>query len=81
MQRTVNKIEAQIEQFLDRIVSASSSSVIAADEKRISDLEQEKLLSNEKLAFGAQPQRSFEDSFELAMAFLSNPWKIWTSER
>ena len=26
------------------------------------------------------PQRSFEELFELALGFLSNPWKLWQSE-
>lgn len=79
--REVAKIEKQIERFLDRIVEAETPSVISAYEKRIANLEKEKLLMREKLASGGKPQRPFDEMFEHAMTFLANPWKLWASER
>ena len=52
-------IEREIEQFLDRIVEATSPRVVAAYEKRIDGLEQQKLLLQEKLQSGSRPQRTF----------------------
>ncbi|MBL1433089.1 MAG: hypothetical protein COC09_02300 [Gammaproteobacteria bacterium] len=42
------KIDRQIAQFLDRIVDANSPTVIGAYEKRITQLEKEKRLRQEK---------------------------------
>ena len=75
----IAKIEKQIEGLLDRIVEASSPSVINAYEKRIAKLEREKLVAVEKSETGGKPQRPFEEMFELSMEFLSNPCKIWDS--
>ena len=73
------RLEGQIEGLLDRIVDASSPSVIAAYEKRIEALEKEKLLIAEKLENGTRPAHTFEDMFELAFGFLQNPCKLWDS--
>lgn len=72
-------IEKQIEQLLDRVVEASSPAVIGAFEKRIDDLEREKLVMAEKMATSGKPVRPFDEMFELALRFLASPWKIWSS--
>ena len=77
MKATVQNVEKQIDQLLDRIVEASNDSVVAAYEKRIAKLEREKLLAEENLAKTGKPRHTFEESFELAMRFLSSPWSIW----
>ncbi|MDF0596324.1 recombinase family protein [Psychromarinibacter halotolerans] len=73
----IKQIEKQVDQLLDRIVDASSDSVVSAYEKRIAKLEREKVLAEEKLAKSGKPRHTFEESFEHAMRFLSNPWSIW----
>ena len=70
-------IERQSAQLLDRLMEATSPQVIAAYEKRLEELEREKLLVREKLESAGKPQRDFDEMFELAMAFLSSPWKLW----
>ena len=77
----IKKLEKQIDALLDRIVDASSPSVITAYEKRIAKLEKEKLLMQEKSENTGKPQRPFEELFELAMVFLANPLNLWRSER
>lgn len=77
LKRDVAKIDKQIEGLLDRIVEASTSSVISAYEKRIAKMEREKLIIEEKLANGPKPSATFDELFELAWEFLSNPCKIW----
>ncbi len=67
--------------LLDRIVDSSSDSVIKAYEDRITTLEKEKLVMAEKMQKQHKPQRSFDEMFELAIAFLGNPQKLWHSER
>lgn len=69
----------QIASFLDRIVATDNSTVIAAYEKKIEQLETEKLIFAEKLANTKNSQGSFRELFELAFEFLSNPCKLWDS--
>ena len=73
------KLEKQVEGLLDRIVEASTPSVITAYEKRIAKLEREKLLLAEKASKTHQPLQSFDDTLRTAMQFWSNPQKLWAS--
>lgn len=81
LRSSLAKIDRQIESLLDRIVDASSASVVGAYEKRIGTLESEKLLMEENLSSVGKPVRTFEEMFEHALAFLSNPLKLWLSDR
>ncbi len=76
-QRDITKIDKQLDGLLDRIVEAENPTVIAAYEKKIATLESDKLILADKLAQNTQPKHSFEEIFELTMAFLSNPWNLW----
>lgn len=49
--------------------------------KRIGKLESEKVLLEERVAMGGKPKNTLEESFELALRFLSNPWNIWKNGR
>ncbi len=79
--REVIKLEKQIEQLLDRIVSASNAGVTGAYEARLAKLERNKHVAVENAAKADKPRRTFEEMFELAMRFLSNPCNLWRSER
>jgi site-specific DNA recombinase len=79
--RELITLEKQIEQFLDRIVTAPSASVVGAYETRLAKLERNKHLMVENIAKAGKPRRPFEEMFELAMNFLSNPCYLWRSER
>ena len=73
----IAKTQGEIDKLLDRIVDATSPSVITAYEGRIAKLEEAKLIAEEKLRSSGRPAKTFEESFELAMRFLSSPWNIW----
>ena len=79
VQRGIEKAEKQIAHLLDRIVETPTPSVITAYEKRITDLEREKLVLAEKLETGTGPRKPFDKMFELALGFLANPCNLWTS--
>ena len=79
VRRNIDKAEKQIAHLLDRIVEASTPSVITAYEHRIADLEREKLVLAEKLETGGRPQRPFDEMFELALGFLASPCDLWHS--
>ena len=78
LNRELAKVETQMDGFLDRIVGTTSMSVVAAYEKRIENLETEKLLIAEKLKNPVTPRYSFDDLIELACKFLASPWDIWS---
>jgi site-specific DNA recombinase len=69
----------QVDQMLERVVAADTPVVIRAYETKIAELESQKLVLTEKLEKQSKPQRTFEELFELALWFLSNPWKLWSS--
>jgi site-specific DNA recombinase len=79
LKANIKQIETQVDKLLDRIVDASSDSVVSAYEKRVAKLEREKALAQEQLAQSGKPRHTFEESFEHAMQFLANPWSIWVN--
>ncbi|MEO0399454.1 MAG: hypothetical protein AAF224_08545, partial [Pseudomonadota bacterium] len=75
----IQRTEQKIDQLMDRIVEAEISSIIAAYEKRIAKLETEKLVLEEKREKLGGQKHTFEEMFEHALCFLSNPRKLWDS--
>ncbi len=73
------EVEKKTQALLDRIVDSTNDSVVQAYEQRISDLETEGFVIREKLEDKPAPIRPFNEMFELAMRFFSNPWNIWRS--
>ena len=79
--KQIAELDKQVAQLLDRIVDASSGSVVSAYERRIAQLEEEKIILSGKLARTGQPVRDFNGSLRTALLFLSSPWKLWVSDR
>ncbi|MFA6965222.1 recombinase family protein [Bosea sp. (in: a-proteobacteria)] len=79
LRRERDGIGGQLDKLMERIVETDSPTVIAAYERKIAELENRKLVLTEKIESGALPRHAFEDLFERAMAFLSSPWKLWSS--
>lgn len=75
----ISKIEKKIDSLVDRIVESDNDRVAKAYEVRIEKMEREKLRLEEMITNSGKPKHTFEELFELAMSFLANPWKIWTS--
>ncbi len=75
----IAKIDIQIGQFLDRIVTTEVPSVISAYEDRIRKLEGEKLLLKERIQNSVDPIASFEETLRTALDFLANPWNFLRS--
>lgn len=57
LKQKINKIDRHIEQALDRIVAAESSTVVKAFEKRITDQEKTKLVLEKKLGSCTRNQK------------------------
>lgn len=77
LKKDIHKIEKQVEGLLDRIVETDNMSVVGRYEQRISGLEEQKLVLEEKLTSAGKPRYTMEESFEHALQFLSSPWNIW----
>ena len=76
-QKQIDGFDEQIGKLLDSVVAASSPTVISAFEKRIEKLEREKLVVAESMKNQTTSHGRFGEKFELAMQFLSSPYKIW----
>lgn len=76
-ERELAAAEKQIATLLDRIVTASSNAVVAAYEKRIAELERQKIAIAERQAPDSKIQGSFDQTLELALRFLASPYDIW----
>ena len=48
-----------------------------AYEKRIGDLETERMVLRERIEKCGTPAKTYEDTFEHSMMFLANPWILW----
>lgn len=79
LRREVIKLERQIDGFLDRLVETTSPNTIKAYERKIDQLERQKLLAPEKLENSVKPRASADQMLELAMRFFANPSKLWES--
>ncbi len=78
---SLSRIEEQIETLLNRIVEASSETVVRACERKIHALEKDRFIAEERLAVAGRPRATFEESFELTLRFLANPRNLWRSGR
>ena len=75
------RIEMQVSQLLDRITATDVPSVVGAYEKRIRELEDQKILTTEAIANCGRPRRPFDETLRTALDFLANRWQLWKSER
>lgn len=76
LKRQVSDIEKQVGKLIERVVDTDNATIAAAYEKKITQLEREKLVTTEKIQNNGKPRHTFDEMFELAMGFLSSPWKI-----
>lgn len=72
-----NKIEAEIDVLLSRIISASNERVIEAYENKIAELEKKKTVLQEKTSQMPLKKKSYSEILELSLTFLVNPYKLW----
>lgn len=70
-------IDRKIQQFLDRIVTTDSATLVATYEKQIKNLEHQKALVEERIDQCGTLDDSFEKVNRTAMEFLANPYKFW----
>lgn len=84
LEREVREMDAKIRTLLDRLIESDTPSVVQAYERRIAELEKDKLAKLAKLERAsscAQPKRDYDEMFRTALDFLASPWSLWKSER
>lgn len=77
LERKIVASDKDIAKLLDRIVNALNDTVVGAYETKLEKLERDKLILAEKVKETGKPKHTFNEMFELAIRFLSNPYKIW----
>ena len=69
--------DKRIGQFLERIVESDSPAVIDAYERKVEELQREKLVLAEKTTRCGTVAKDYDETFQTAFSFLSNPWNLW----
>lgn len=71
--------DRKIEQFLDRIVAATSETLIASYERQVKQMEEQRIVINEKIKKCGTFDAGMQESVRTAFRFLENPHKYWAS--
>ena len=72
-----NGVDKKINQILDRIVEAENTTVIKAYERKIDELEREKLVLAEKISKCGTVAKSYDEALQTSLDFISSPWNLW----
>ncbi len=81
LRKEIAETGRKVDKLLERIVDATSASVVAAYECKIKDLEIHKAMLSDKATRTGKPVRGFSETYRTAFEFLSNPQKLWRSPR
>lgn len=70
-------IDRKVEQFLDRIGTADSATLITAYERQIKQLEEQRIVNEEKIKNCGKVDKSCDEVNRTALEFIGNPHKYW----
>ena len=73
----LKKLEREKARLLDRIVKTENNIAATALEERLTTLDAQKCLLEEKASRPEHKSASYEEALEPALGFLANHWKIW----
>ncbi len=79
IKQQITMIDRKVNQFLDRVLEADNPILLDTYESKIRDLQEERVILNEKVHMCGRPLASFEDTFRTAIEFLGNPQRLWDS--
>lgn len=79
LQKQLQELDKKEAQMLDRLIEAESSSLVRAYEKRVEEIDAQKIILREKIERGIQSRGSFQETFRTSLNFLENPQKLWVS--
>jgi site-specific DNA recombinase len=79
LRQEIVAVGRKVDQLLERVVEATSDSVVRAYERKIKELEEQKAVLADKIANSGKSVRSFGETYRTAFDFLANPSKLWNS--
>ena len=79
IKQQITLIDRKVGQFLERVIEADNPILLDTYESKIRDLQEERVILNEKVHMCGRPLANFEDTFRTAIEFLGNPQKLWDS--
>ncbi len=79
IKRDLKSLDKKKDGILKRLIDSDSPVAISAYEHKLEELEKEKLILNEKLAFKPENELTLKELFEPLINFLENPHRIWAS--
>jgi site-specific DNA recombinase len=77
----LKETDQKIEKAMDLLLESSHPNIAQNLEKRIAQMEREKVVLTEKLKNIGQPLRPLRSISRTSLDFLANPHRIWASER
>ncbi|MEM6758527.1 MAG: hypothetical protein AAF601_03520 [Pseudomonadota bacterium] len=77
VKRQIAQVEKSISDTIDKFVGTDNAIIAKRLEKKVGELEIEKVTLQEKLVQKAEPKGSTAEKLEPALTFLSNPCKLW----
>nr|GGI02261.1 hypothetical protein GCM10011355_34850 [Aquisalinus luteolus] len=77
MNAALADLEAEKSKMIKRLVATNNASVIAAYEEEIEKMDRKKSVLTARQSARLEPQNPFDESFKMAMNFLSNAWILW----
>ena len=79
LENQLSLTDRKIEQFLDRIVAATSETLISSYERQVKQMEEQRIIINEKIKNCGTFDAGMQESVRTAFRFLENPHKYWAS--
>ncbi len=71
--------EKKIGQLMERILESESPTVIAAYERKVEELERQKLLAHEKVSRCGTVAKGYDETFRTAFEFFASPCNLWNN--
>ena len=79
LQEQLQLTQRKIDQFLDRIVTADSPTLVSAYERQIKQLEEQRIIMEEKISKCGTVDDTLEETARTALEFIANPYAHWVS--
>lgn len=78
--KAIEELDKSLSQTIDRLMTTTNKTIINAYEGKVVEIEEKKLVLQEKLAKCSEPPKSFESRYRTSIEFLTKPYKLWCSE-
>ncbi len=79
LQEQLQLTKRKIDQFLDRIVTADSPTLVSAYERQIKQLEEQRIIMEEKISKCGKVDDALQETARTALEFIANPYAHWVS--